>query len=54
MMILLISSTDLNSPIILTDLLILFSSIFPPETEIFSYLIAFSISLKDNFLASNL
>ena len=30
-----------------------FSNRFPPETDIFSYFTAFSISEKDKFLASN-
>ena len=47
------SSTSLNSPINLTDLLISFSNRLPPETEIFSNFIAFSISENDKVLASN-
>ena len=47
------SSSCLNSPINLTDLLMSFSNKFPPETDIFSYFMAFSISEKDKFLASN-
>ena len=47
------SLIELNSPRSLTVLLIFSANKFPPESDIFSYKIAFSISLKDKFLASN-